>query len=515
MQSRTEAGGGFSVRMPLGSLDAGMIIKNAALACPEKLIIDGTRDISRSFRDVDERVNRIANGLLASGLETGDVVACMTRVGIETLEVYFACVKAGFAVLPLSYRLHPGEIANILAFVQAAGLIFDEQFASIVDKIDYSMKKYVIGKPSGGAVGYDTLLGSDPAEPKVEIKDDFPGVVGTTSGTTGTPKCYMRSQYGCFMTHMLYALNFDLTPADTALTAIPPLTGLGWACGVLLGRGTPVLMDFDPRRILSSVEKYKVTMVYGVPAMFQAILALPDLDSYDLSSLRGVASVGAPLSGSVLEKIWEKLSPSVYDQYGLQEMGFVSINKPDKKREKPESVGAPAPVTDIRIVDDNGEALAAGKTGHIIVRNPEGAGEYWQNPEKTAESFKNGWFYTGDLGKLDNDGYLYIVGREKDMIVTGGYNVYAKDAEEIILKHPEIVECAVIGLPDEKWGEKVAAVVKTGPGSELSERDVIDFCRERMASYSAPKSAFFVDSFPMTLSGKYIKYKLVEQFRDK
>jgi len=515
MQSSHDSGSAFRVKRPQGQLDTGKIIKNAALAYPERPIIDGTLNQVRTFREVDERVNRLANGLLASGLAVGDVVACMTRVGIETLEVYFACVKAGLAVLPLSYRLHPREVTTILEFVGARGIIFNEQFLSSVNQIECSLNKFVIGEPSGECIGYESLLQADPGEPEIVIEDDFPGVVGTTSGTTGTPKCYIRSQYGCFMTHMLYALNFDLGPGDTALTAIPPLTGLGWVCGVLLGRGTPILMDFDPRKVLENIEAYKVTMVYGVPAMFQAMLAVPDIESYDLSSLRGVASVGSTLSGAVLEKIWKTMTPNVYDQYGLQEIGFVSINKPDKKREKPDSVGAPAPVSDVGIVDEKGRRQGAGEIGRIVVRNPEGAGEYWKNPEKTAESFQEGWFYTGDLGKLDDSGYLYIVGREKDMIVTGGYNVYATDVEDVLLAHEGVVECAVIGLPDERWGERVAAVVKAGEGADISEQELVEYCKERMASYRAPKSVFFVDAFPMTLSGKYMKYKLVEQFRDR
>jgi len=501
----------WNVQRPPGFLNISLILKNAAISYPEKEIINGNTGETRTYRLVDERANRVAQGLLSRG-KPGDFVAFLTRLSIiETIECYFAIVRAGMIAIPLSYRLSPAEIENILKYSGARTLIFDEAFKAIVEKVNIPLDKYIIGKGAKDVASYDDLLTHDPVEPAVEIRDDTLATLGFTSGTTGIPKSYLRTHYANFLNHVCYAISFDMTYQDISLNAVPPLTGLSWDAGIMLARGTVINIDFDPVAVLKAIEKYRVTIMYGVPAMFAFMMSVPDFGRYDLSSLRAVASVGSVLPQPTLEKIWEKITPNVYDHHGLQETGFVAVSKPDMKRKKPAAVGPPTCFHELKILGDDGREKPRGEVGELVIRYPDGAGEYWRDPKKTRESLRSGWFHTGDLAKIDDDGHLYIVGRIKDMIITGGYNVFASDVENVLMMHPKVADCAVIGLPSETWGEKVAAVVKLRPGETASEEEMIAFCKERMASYKAPKAVFF-DDVPRTPTGKAMKFMLVNKF---
>ncbi|MEA3222472.1 MAG: AMP-binding protein [Thermodesulfobacteriota bacterium] len=504
----------WKTERPPGHLNVGLVLKNAAISFPNKEIIDGNNDIHRSYKEVDERANRVANGLLTRG-NPGDFVGVISRVGsIEPLETYFAIIRAGMIAVPLSNRLKPSEIENVLKYINAKALIFDEAFKSTVDQVDLKIGRYMFGMKEGGEYSYNDLLKYEPTETGVEIFDHTPICLGFTSGTTGAPKAYSRSSYANFLNHILYTISFDMTYQDIALNIIPPLTGISWGAGVMLARGTVINMDFDPVAVLKAIEKYKVTIMYGAPAAYSFMMMVPDLDKYDLSSLRAVASVGAVLPQNILRQMWEKITPNVYDHLGLQETGFIAVSKPDMKREKPEAVGPPTPLHELKIVDEEDKEKPKGEIGELIYRYPDGAARYWQNEEKTREAIKNGWFHSGDLGKFDEEGYLYVVGRLKDMIVSGGYNVFAIDVEDELIQHPKIAECAVIGLPDDTWGEKVSAVVTLTPDETCTEEEIINFCRDRMAHYKAPKSVFF-DNIPRNLAGKVLKFKLVDKYKGK
>lgn len=504
----------WNIPRPTGNLSLGKILKNAAIAYPNKTMIDATTGTVRTFKEMNERVNRIANGLLASGCQLGDYITVLTRWSLETQEMYFACARAGLVIIPVSSRLLPKEVENMMRYVGSKVIVVDERFAGLVNQISLDLKKYVIGVGTSEFIPFDELLQSEPTEPQVAIQDQTLVTLGFTSGTTGAPKVFLRTHYSNFNNHIGCVLSFDMTYKDIGLTAIPPLTGITWSAGLMLARADSIVMDFDPVKILETIQTYKVTIMFLVPAMFKALLDVPTLKDYDLSSLRAVASVGSFLPLSVLEGIRQQISPNVYDEFGLQEAGFVSVIKPDMKVLKPSSAGPPVPMQEIKIVDSHDVELPQGQIGEVSVKTADGAGEYWNNPEKNKESFKNGWFSTGDLGKLDEDGYLYIVGRKKDMIVSGGYNVYATDVEDIILGNPDVEDCAVIGLPDEKWGEKVTAVVKFKQGRTLSASALITYCKERMSTYKVPKSVFSIEAIPRTLSGKAMKFKLIEQFKE-
>lgn len=506
---------GWNTPKPTGDLSVGKILRNAAIAYPDKVIIDATLGISRTFREINQRANSIANGLLAVGCQPGDIITVLFRNNIETLEVYFACARIGLVLMPVSFRLLPKDIETAMRFVGARTIFFDEMFKPIVDKIDIEMKKIIVGEAKEDLIGYDELLKHDSREPEIKVSENDTITLGFTSGTTGTPKCFMRTHYANFNNHINGVVSYDLNYQDIGLTAIPPLTGVTWTVSCMAARASAVVIDFDPVKVLQAIEKYRATNMFLVPAMFKAILDVPNLKDFDLSSLRAVCSVGSFLPIPVLEGIWEYLTPNVYDEYGMQEAGYITVAKPDMKKLKPASAGPPTPMEEARIVDENFNDVPPGTVGEVIVRSADGTGSYWNNEEKTRESYVNGWFLTGDLGRLDEDGHLFIVGRKKDMIISGGYNVYATDVEDVILGHPDVLDCAVVGLPDEKWGEKVTAMVHLKPGTSISEDEMVAYCKEKLTNYKVPKRVLFLDAIPRTLSGKAQKFKLIAEFQDK
>ncbi len=498
---------------PPGFLNVGLILKNAARGYPEKEIINGTADRGRTYKEMDERANRVANGLLEER-NPGDFIGILMRLStLEILETYFAIARAGMVYVPIRTRLSPKEMENVLQSSDAQALIYDENFKSETDQIDLEIDRYCVGGETEDP-SYDELLQHDPTTPNVEIEDDTPVTLGFTSGTTGDPKGFLRTHYANFLNHLIYATTFDMTYQDVSLNAVPPVTGLSWDAGVMLAKGKVINIDFDPTAVLEAIEKYNVSVMYGVPTMYAMMLMVEDIESYDLSSLRAVASVGAPLQQSTLQGIREKITPNVYDHIGLQETGFVAVSKPDMKKRKPKAVGPPTSLHDIKIIDEEGNEKPAGETGRLAYKYPDGAGEYWQNEEANQESFQDGWFVADDLAKVDEDGYLYVGGRTRDKIVSGGYNVMATEVEEILMGNPKVVDCAVIGLPDEKWGEKVTAVIKLSPGETGSEEEFISYCEEEMASYMVPKSVFF-DDIPRTPTGKAKKHELIEKYKEK
>ena len=271
---------GWNTPKPIGDLTVGKILRNAAIAYPNKGITDGISGISRTYREIDQRANSIGNGLLAIGCQPGDIITVLFRNNIEALEVYFACARIGLVLMPVSFRLLPKDIEMAMRYVGAKDIIFDEIFKPIVDKIDIEMKKIVVGEAKEDLISYDELLKYDTHEPQVEVGDDTMITLGFTSGTTGAPKCFTRTHYANFNNHMNGILGFELSSQDIGLTAIPPLTGVTWTTSCIMARASAVVIDFDPIKILQAIEKYRVTNIFLVPPclrlflMYQALRTL-------------------------------------------------------------------------------------------------------------------------------------------------------------------------------------------------------------------------------------------------
>lgn len=507
----------------LGTLSVGNWLKVTATKFPDKeAVADVGRDRRCTFRELNNRVNSLAHGLMETGAKKGDFVSMLFHNQLEIVETYFALAKIGAVAAPLPYRLAPRELKILIDHCEATTMVFGEGFTATIDALRPEIKtvgKYICaGKEIPQyATPYENLaVGYAITEPDVEISEDDPHYLNYTSGTTGLPKAFLISHYNSCMLP-LQGGEWRLTDDDVALIAFPMYgrVALAWMINCIWSGATMVALDFEPNRWLETVEKEKVTICNLVPTMGWMILSVPDLDRYDLSSLRGIIFAGSSLPQSVLEETQSRICPNVYEYYGLQETSVITQLPANVKRRKPTSVGIPPPCVEMRIVDAEGKDVALGEMGEIVVKSTAGVAEYFKEPEKTRATIREGWFHTEDLGRQDEDGYVYLMGRTKDMIISGAQNIFAPEVEETILSCPKVADCAVIGLPDELWGEAVTAVVVPKAEEKLEEEELIQFCKDRMAHFKAPKSVKFIDVIPRNPAGKIMKFVLVEQYSPK
>ena len=492
----------------------GNLLATAALRFPHQeaytCIPSGRRF---TFAEANQRCNRLAHALLAQGFEKGDKVAFLTTNRVEIPEIYFALAKSGLVGIPLNYRLAPPEIVSLMKDIGAVALLHEERFAEVAER----MRRELPALRSSITLGaqYEALLAAaSPAEPEVDVYEEDPFYFNLTSGTTGLPKCYVISHYNnSTMLGMFAAL--DMSRKDVVMTVFPMFgrVGFAWTAGAAMYGVRNVIDNFDAARMLQVIAEEKVTIVNLVPTMGSMLLARPEVDTSDLSSMRALVMAGSLLPAVVREGLTRKVCSGLYEYYGMQETGTLVVSTPDDRVRQPGSVGRPILFTDIKIVDPQGATVPAGATGEIVGRGPGTVCGYFENEEKTAETFRGGWLHTGDLGCMDGEGFLFINGRIKDLIVTGGQNVHAGEVEALIAKLPAVAECAVVGLPDPLWGESVTAVIVRTPGQNLEEAEVIASCREELAGFKTPKRVLFQDEpLPRTATGKVQKFVLVKRY---
>ena len=505
----------------LGKMLVGNIIATAAARAPDKLAFYCAGTGRRmTFRDTNERCNRLANGLTRLGLQKGDVLAFLCSNRAEMPEIYFALAKSGIVGIPLNYRLAPAETVELMRAMGARALIYEARFEACALYVKEHMpevRHYVTigasGPPAG--LGYEALLaGASADEPQVEIDEADPYYFNLTSGTTGLPKSYVLTQFNNSAIAVFGAI-LDMTRNDVALTVFPVFgrVGVAWILASVIYGIPNVIMNFDPAEALRLIQQERVSIFNVVPTMATMLLASDSLPETDLSSLRALVFAGSMLPASVREQSMARLCSGIYEFYGMQETGILAHSTPQDREMRPESVGRVTLFSEIKVVDALGRAAAVGEIGEIIGRSPNTVTSYFRNPEKSAETFRDGWLHTGDLGSVDADGFLYIRGRKKDMIITGGQNVYAAEVEECLLRHDAIADCAVIGLPDALWGEEVVAVVVTKPGMSLDTEALTAFCRNQLAGFKTPKKWLVQnDALPRTATGKVQKFLLVEKY---
>jgi len=502
----------------LGKMLVGNILTTAALRFPDSpAIYCATTDRRFDFRTVNDRCNRLSQALLGLGYRKGDVVAFLTSNRAEIAEIYFALARTGIIGLPLNYRLALPEIRELIRSMGAKGLIYEGRFASVAREVGNAVRHVIEidGDRNDRALDYETLLASASAEPPdVEIEEADPFYFNLTSGTTGLPKSYVLTQYNNSTLGPMFQ-TFDLSRRDVAMTVFPAFgrVGFAWIFGAILYGIPNVLANFEPNEVLRLIERERVSIVNLVPTMAAMLLPAQAAAARDLSALRGIVFAGASLPASIGEQVTAHLCPNLYEYYGMQETGALVVSTPDDRRRQPQSVGRPLAFADIRIADDNGNTVGPGQLGEILGRSPNTTTAYYDNPGKSAETFRNGWVHTGDLGSVDEDGFLTIRGRKKDMIVTGGQNVHAAEVEDIILRCPGVADCAVFGLPDDLWGERVTALVIPRDDATITAQQVTDFCRQHLAGFKTPKE-FMIETTPLprTPTGKVQKFLLVERF---
>jgi fatty-acyl-CoA synthase len=506
----------------LGKAIVGPMIRTAALRFRDReALFCATTGRRLSYRQINERSNRLANALAGLGLRKPATVAFLCNNRAELVETYYALAKTGLMGIPLNYRLAPAEIVALMRAMGADAMLFSMRFAASAEAVRAqlpNLRSFVaIGEDGPDwAVAYEALLAkASPDEPEAEVDESDPYYFNLTSGTTGLPKSYLLTQYNNALVGPMFEA-FEMTSRDVIMTVFPAFgrVGFAWiAAGVQFGARN-VLTDFQPSEVLRLIESERATIANLVPTMAAMLLAEATLKTRDLSSLRGLVFAGAMFPEPLRLRVAAELCSSVYEYYGMQETGTLTVSTPEDRRLHPESVGAPLAFAEVHIERPDGSVAPPGEIGEIVGRSPATCTSYFDNTVKTAETFRGGFVHTGDLGMMNEGGFLFIKGRLKDMIVTGGQNVHSAEVEEILMTAPGVADCAVFGLPHELWGEQVAALVVTSSGAEPpTVEDLSLYCRERLAGFKIPRSIHLQsEPLPRTPTGKVQKFLLVERF---
>jgi acyl-CoA synthetase (AMP-forming)/AMP-acid ligase II len=497
--------------------------KWAALTPRKQAIYDVPNDRRITFADLDERVRRLANGLRGLGLAKGDRVAVLTKNCVEYQELFFAVGRAGLVLQPLNWRLATPALLGLIADAAPKVIITAHEFSTTTEELKRAAdvgKWLEFGDDSDGT--YEDLLAASSAEEPLwtpDIGGDDPFFILYTGGTTGESKGALHSHASAAAGMLNQTVAERIVPTDVYM-----LTGQMYHIPVVLSmnymkHGCPVvLVNFEAKQALEIIETEKVSAFLGITTMLNWMMAVENFGSYDLSSLRNIQYGGGPMPSTVVRAALDSFPCTLIQGYGQTEgttMSFLSqedhrdaINGVNPQRLK--SCGREGFGTNIRIVDLDGNDVPRDgvTTGEIMVRSEANMLGYWNKPELTAQTLRNGWMSTGDIANWDDDHYVFIVDRAKDMIISGGENIYSVQVEEAISMHPAVLECAVIGIPDEEWGEAVKAVVVLKPGQTATEAEIIETAKQNLASYQKPRSVDFVDALPKAPTGKIMKRDL-------
>ena len=476
-----------------------------------------------TFGDLDRRSSQLANALAAAGVGAHDRVAFLDMNGPEYFEVTFALSKLNAVCVAVNWRLAPPEIAQIVDDARAEVLIVGPELTGHVEAVEgdlATVRRIVAVGDHPHWDGYEELLaGGDDADPGAEPLGSDVAFQLYTSGTTGLPKGVMLTNDNFFEGAIKVSDSWRFTPESVNLAVMPMfhIAGTGWAMvGLYHGCQTVLLREVDPARILALMAEFGVTNAFFVPAVIQFLLMTPGVETTDVSSLRAIAYGASPITDAVLTRAMDVFRCEFIQLYGLTETtgAITQLDHADHDpADRPEllrSCGKPYPWVEVRIVDSaTGLDVPDGEVGELWTRSRHNMAGYWAQEEATrAAVTDDGWFKTGDAGYRDADGFLFLHDRVKDMILSGGENIYPAEIENVLAKHPDVVDVAVIGIPDEKWGEAVMAVVVRREGATVTDGDLVAFARESLAGYKAPKSIAFADVLPRNPSGKLLKREL-------
>jgi long-chain acyl-CoA synthetase len=503
------------------SFNLATILRESTKTHPDKPLMH-VHDLSFTYAQVDEISGRLATSLLGLGLQPGDKVAVQLPNVPQFLFTYFAILKAGLTMVPLNPLLRAPEVAYHLQDSDSKVLVTFEMFADEAFKGASQVggiATYVVNLPGNdarpeGTKHYDELYFADDTRDIHPTMADDTAVLLYTSGTTGRPKGAELTHFQLYMNCTVAGELFEFRDDDIGVAVLPlfHVFGLSSVLNVTTRyAGTLVLIPrFDLEPVLDAIEKHRCTIFSGVPTMYFALLQM-DTEGRGLSSLRVGVSGGAAIPGEVIRAFEQKFPGCVIlEGYGLSESASTTTFNINAEQRKVLSIGKPIWGVEVRVVDENDKELPPGEgnVGEIVIRGHNIMKGYYKKPEETAEAFKNGWFHTGDLAYKDDDGYLFIVDRKKDLIIRGGYNVYPREIEEVLFAHPAIAEAAVIGKPDEKLGEEVVAIVALKPGADATPEDVIGYCKQNLAAYKYPREVRIVDELPKGPTGKILKKEL-------
>lgn len=507
---------------------ADIIYRNALLRPDREAFVYG--DIRITFSEFNTRVNRLIQALQAIGVGKGDVLGILSWNCLPFADVYGAAMKGGFIASPFNPRLKVEELEHIINYSEATTLFVGAELLEMADSLRARLpgvKNFVCleGSAPDMATYDDWLTSYSGEEPDIRVDEGDLVSIIYTSGTTGTPRGAVYTQ-GCFTedTRNLI-IDMGLQAGDKHIQ-ITPLFHIGgntfFRAFMYIGGSNIIVKFFDPKDTLRAIQDEKATHANLVPTQLIAMLNLPDLEQYNTSSLKLLWYAGSPMPLEVLKKGIKTFGPIIAQGYGQSESGpgishlskedHNVLDRPEAEQKKLMSAGQPDIGVQVRIVDDKSNDVEPGQVGEIVMRSKQMMVGYWRRPDETQASIVDGWLHTGDVGFYDEQGYIYITDRKMDMIITGGENVYSREVEEILYRHPAVLEAVVIGIPDPYWVEKVHAVVATKPESSATAEEIIAFCKERLAGYKSPKSIEFVDSLPKNASGKILKRELRDKY---
>ena len=480
-------------------LTIGRWLADRARTTPERVAIRFV-DRELTYAELDRRAWSLAAGLAARGLRRGDRLATLTATSPDHVATFFACARLGVALQPISWRLAPAEVAYQLADAEPSLLLVSSEHEELA-------------RAAGAAVAIANL-----GDPTLELhtavddvaQDDDPLLLVYTSGTTGKPKGALLAHANCFWTNLSFDRTTGLRDDDVVLQMLPQFHVGGWNVQPLLAwwKGATVVLEpaFDAGRALQLIEEQRVTTMMGVPATYLFLAQEPRFAEADLSSLRLAVVGGAPMPETLLET-WHERGVAVVQGYGLTEAApNVLCLPPEEARRKLGFAGKPYPHVDVALRDPETGVLVEGAgVGELVVRGPNVFAGYWRNPEATEAAFADGWLLTGDVAERDEEGFYRIAGRIKDMVISGGENVYPAEIEAVLAEHQNVLEAAVVGVPDQRWGEACAAFVVLREGAAATDEELLEHCRGRLARFKVPRTLAFLDALPRSSMGKVLK----------
>jgi len=477
-----------------------------------------------------EKVYRVSNALLGLGLSKGDRVALLLNNCQQGVESFYGTVRAGLVMVPMNARYSPKELISILNHAEAKAIILGPEFVQTIESIRHEVPSllHVVAfteKAPPSMLSYEELLNkASTEEPSVEISENDLISLRYTGGTTGPPKGVIHDhRSNIAILNNILTNDFLIEEGDAIAVSGPITHASGFMILPHIVRGAKVILlsCFDPKEFLETIEREKVKTLYLVPTMIVMMLAHPDLKKHNLSSLKTIRYGASPISPEVLRRGIEVFGSIFVQAYGLTEGGMLLtllskrdhlLNGSEKSLKRLCSVGRAVTSVQVKIMDDEGHILPAGEVGEIVVQSDQNMKGYWKNPQATVEALRNGWLHTRDIGWMDEEGYIYLLDRKEDMVISGGFNIYPKEVEDVLYMHPAVLEAAAFGVPDEVWGESIKAVISLKPGMIATEEEIIEHCKNHLAPFKKPKSVNFIQELPKSSYGKILRRTLKEPY---
>jgi acyl-CoA synthetase (AMP-forming)/AMP-acid ligase II len=479
-----------------------------------------------TYKEYNEEVNSIANALVAYGVKKGDKIAMMMKNSDQFAFVFYAILKAGAVVVPVNFRLTSKEAGYIINNSDSVIVFADEDLAETVEKAADGNEKVQLQIVTGSnarenQLQLNSFRSSLVENPDVEVLESDDAEILYTSGTTGLPKGVVLDHHAVIHVALGNTIMFKMGTEDNLIHLAPLFhcaqLNLFLVPGTMLGCTQVIRKEFHPVQTLKDIDEHKISLFFGVPTMYNFLLQVPNRDQYELSSVTRCGYGAAPMPVALLNQAMDLFgTDQFFNMCGQTEGGPGGVFlTPEQHKMKLGASGKANYGTDARIVDENGEDVKPGEVGEFVIQTESVMKGYYKNPEETKKALKNGWLHTGDLAKYDEDGFITLVDRKKDMIISGGENVYSTEVEHVLYKHSAILEAAVIGVPHEVWGETVAAVVVPKEGKSIDHEELEQFCREELAGYKVPRVFYEISQLPRNASGKILKYRLRESFKEK